>query len=282
MKKIFIAFLFTVFISNINAQTKKIPFEIAEGFHLMIVKATINGYGPYNFIFDTGAGGATLSKEVIEDLKIKGCKFPVVDSARLASPIDTLGITAYVVNIDKLKIGNINFENFKIIEENMFQIPGLKIDGVIGGFDFDENLVEVNYNTKEITLSDNELPKKKSIQGKFMGLIEINIIANNKKLPAHLDSGSPNFISFPYEMKNDFEYIKEPEFFTKARIMNNEIDIYKAQIKGIIKIGDITIENPEIELTTGGFQVVNIGYNFMKDKVISFDKKNIRISIKEN
>ncbi|MFL5762296.1 MAG: retropepsin-like aspartic protease [Bacteroidia bacterium] len=115
-----------------------IPFKVidisGEGYHLML-KLKINGKVA-SVIIDTGASKSVFDKTRIERF-VKDKNFTTHDS--LSSGLGTNSMTSQITTIKKLKIGDLEIENYKTVLLDLshvnasYEQVGLKaVDGVLG------------------------------------------------------------------------------------------------------------------------------------------------------
>jgi hypothetical protein len=99
--------------TKLETKTHRVPFQVTNTKHVM-VRAKINGKGPYNFIVDTGAPALFVSTAVCEKLGIKPNK----------SGWGTL---------DRFDIeGGVSLPKFKTRVEDPFQLQGMNGLGLAG------------------------------------------------------------------------------------------------------------------------------------------------------
>ena len=98
-----------------------VPFRLTDTNHLLI-RAKLNGRGPYHFILDTGAPGLFVSTEAAKAVGLTADKKgrAVVDVLEVEGGATLHGIKAYVN------------DPFQIAGMNAMGLPGAKLDGVIG------------------------------------------------------------------------------------------------------------------------------------------------------
>lgn len=122
---------------------EKIPFEFCDGF--MIIDVDYNGEKA-KFLFDTGASNVLFGDKVEGTSK----------SAVVLSDSNANTTSAEVLFNQKFKIGNLEFT-----EMNFIQFPGenilktcFAVKGIIGANSFRNSVVQINYGTREITVTD--------------------------------------------------------------------------------------------------------------------------------
>lgn len=142
-----------------------IPFKIlsigGEGFHLMI-KLTINGKSAH-VIIDTGASKTVFDKKRIKKyVKVK--KFNQHD--KLSSGLGTNTMTSQFTNIQKIKIGKIEIENYSAVLLDLSHVNhsynqvGLKaVEGVLGSDILLKYKAVIDYEKKILKLKFTKIKK---------------------------------------------------------------------------------------------------------------------------
>ncbi len=131
----------------------EIPFEFRNNF--IVVKVKMQGVIPLNFIFDTGAQHTLLFKKIYTDLlgHEYDRRIPI-----LGSDLDE---QLYALVCRKVRIdipGLLTFNrDILVLEEDFFRLDemtGMYIDGLLGIETFKNNVVEVDYVKRVITVSN--------------------------------------------------------------------------------------------------------------------------------
>lgn len=201
------------------------PFEIKNGF--IIVKAKIKN-NEYDFILDTGASNI-ISKELSENLKAK-----IIGSENIYDVYNKSQVREYT-RIDTIQIGEIEFVETigAILDFN--SVPAwssMNVSGFIGSNLMQHAIWDIDFDKKQITITDNELKlslPKETIETKlFIGYAGIPSIAckiNDEKVwNFTVDLGYNGGIVIPFA---EFE----------KQIENGKIsDFTKSTTKGIIGI----------------------------------------------
>lgn len=164
-KAIFIAFLTFLasltfaqstigFVFQSNQPRVKIPFTLIN--NLVIIPVTVNNTITLKFILDTGANNPILTEKVFGD--VMGLKYDrqiLIDVPGIAD-----SITAYVASDVSLSLPQgVHGRHFSILvlEEDYIELKknlGEEIYGIIGYEIFSRFVVEINYDSQEITLYD--------------------------------------------------------------------------------------------------------------------------------
>jgi hypothetical protein len=98
----------------------RVPYRLSETLHI-VVRAKLNGKGPFNFIVDTGAPAMFVTTDVAKQVG--------VDAARGWVTFDVMEIEGGA----KLKNAGARVEDiFQIRGMNGMNLPGVRLDGVVG------------------------------------------------------------------------------------------------------------------------------------------------------
>jgi len=201
------------------------PFKMKNG--LIIVPVEIKKKN-YNFILDTGSP-TLVSKELAKNLNLK-----VIDSVKAADVYNNKQQNKYA-KLETTKIGTIDFVGTTVLinDFNAESIwSSLNVDGFIGSNLMQHAIWDIDFNKKQITITDNEsklnLPEEIIENKLFIGVAGIPSIAckiNEKKVwKFTVDLGYNGGIVVPFS-----EFKKQTE--------NGEISEFKkSNTKGVIGI----------------------------------------------
>lgn len=264
-------------IVNTNNAVIEIPFTMDR--NLILIQASINNQPENTYVFDTGTQGLVLNKTIVAQHQLTG-----KGVTRVGSPNDPVGVEVRNIDIPSMTINGFIANKVQGIEVGEQSIFTPNAVGIIGISLFNGNLVTIDYKESKLIISKGSLKLDDASVFKVdvSQVIETDIKVNDQLLAAHIDSGGPELISFPLEWKDKLKLKSEPVPFAKARVMSGEIDIYKAQLEGTIRLGSIELKDPKITMVSGGFQSINIGFKFLKDYVTTIDMVNGLMKITPN
>jgi len=267
MRNVFL-FMFLC-VLEITAQNITIPFETQNNRPIILV--SVNGSKPLPFIFDTGAAIMVISDSIFQMLNLQD-----MGEVNVGSPNAQNTIEAVLTSIDSISIGEYQTKELSSISFSLSKIlPDLNVAGIIGLNAFSNYLLSLDYSKGELNISKGNLKTDdpNTIKVRLQPILGFEVEINNKKYEAHLDTGSQYFINLPYEWKNNLVFYDEPVKSDTGRTVSGEFYIYKAKLKGTIHIGNISITDPEVNLVTGGFNIINFGSQFLRDYEITIDSK---------
>lgn len=127
----------------------------------IIMQAELNGK-TYNFIFDTGAPTA-ISQRIVDELHLG--TIGTIEMRDQSAKTDSVK----VVNIERLKLGDVTFKNTPaIIIKDMQFFECFNIDGLIGSNILGNSVLQISSQDKTLTITDRprklNLKKKNSIE----------------------------------------------------------------------------------------------------------------------
>jgi len=243
-----------------------------------IIELTINGEGPYKFIFDTGS-----STNVIDEKLNQEFGFTVVD-------VDTLGVqgTENKLVSRRVVVPKINFPGTNILKDTEMSVVNLRgmlpIDGIISGIFFDDYLVAIDYPRSELILIRGELNKENENVTPIIenpNVLSYNLEVSGNIIESHLDTGSPGGFSIPYSMKDKLIFKEAPKEGQEIRTPVASFKSWNAELIGNIKIGNIVYTNPSVKLVEK-FEYANLGYAVIKDLRTTIDRKNNLIKFEKS
>lgn len=272
MKKfLYLILTFCLLATTAFAQKSKqfeVPFKMDR--NLVIIQGKMQNGEMNDFIFDTGTGGIIINKEVAEKYKLKS-KGLVKFKNILSNKTET---------VESYKISSLDFNGFvvknktslAVAPENIFSPTAI---GIIGLSAFEGNLVTIDYKNSKLIFKKGSLkPNEKTIPINLNPILEANIELNGKKVLAHFDCGSPNYIGIPKQWNADYRLKSEPVLRGKGRTPAGEFEVYSSEFDGEIAIGNLKLKDPKVTLLTGNFFAVNLGYQFFKQYLITIDSKS--------
>lgn len=172
-----------------------VPFHyVKQGGHLIMVKAKVNGQGPFDFIVDTGNGspyGIMVSPSIVKRLDISTQEI-TTDSG---FPIG-LSKTFSVGKIESFELGEISAGNQDVVGADalaeLAERIGAPIDGNLGYGFFKDYTLTFDFERSTLRLSRDRVKGRATpIQiGKGKPLIRIAVKANGTTLHFVLDTGA--------------------------------------------------------------------------------------------
>ena len=260
---------------NLVDQEIVIPIDMST--HRPIVDVIIDGKGPYKFIFDTGS-----TTNIIDENLQELYHFKVVGEDPLRTPGSSNRLSSKRVTVPDVKFQGTNIS--KDIDMNVIGLRKmLPVDGIIGGFFFEDYLLTIDYPASKLTLEIGELNKNDPSVFSFVQdarTLNLNIDVAGHEVEAHLDSGNPLTMTIPYSMLDQLSFKGAPQKGLPMRTPVASFDTWEAQLSGSVTIGNAIIKDPKVRLAEG-YDYVNIGYGVINTLKISIDRKNSLIKFDE-
>lgn len=172
-----------------SLNSSRVKFRLAGGAQpLILLPVQVNNRGPFDFIFDTGAGTSLLSTDVAKELGVK-----ILSSKEGQSAGGKVSVS--LANVDSLAVGETKLHDVDIGIVDLGHIAktiGAKIDGDLGYNFLKHFRVTINYRDSEIRLED---PKRvESVARGAQTQVPIRLAAPAKPLilvDVHLNGGGP-------------------------------------------------------------------------------------------
>lgn len=267
--------------------TETIPFNFDYG--LPIVKVNIAGV-TYNFLLDTGAP-TVISLELAATLKSRAVKKSTVEDSQGNDNKQEF------ILIDEIKLGGLHFNTIGAVVidlKHSFEIKCLAIDGIIGSNQMSNAIWEIDYQNKNIIISDN-FSEFKEPEGASklhfieMGqqktpLVRVQIDSLKSKLLT-FDTGANGSISLPFShFKNAIQNYKQAKSYghPSAGVYGpGKIDTITTVKVPYMKLGTLVLNNPLLTFENASASV--IGNAFLKDykTIINWKTKTIYLQQQE-
>jgi hypothetical protein len=138
-----------IFASKPVMASSPVRFRQVQG-HLIIIPVSINGAGPFDFIFDTGASATIIDCEIAKQLSLHSA-----EAKSIKSGAATKVVTCY--RLDILTLGAKSVENLTVLCVEIREIHSIsrKIRGVLGQDFLSRFNYMLNYRDKRIEFEDN-------------------------------------------------------------------------------------------------------------------------------
>ena len=235
-----------------------------------ILELMINGKGPYQIIFDTGSSSSVIDEELATSLRLE-----VIGVDSLQTP----GSDNKVMS-KSVKVPGISFAGTDISEDAIMRTLSLRkmlpVDGLLSPTFFSNYLLTLDYQDSKLILSKGELNKADKDVTHFIQeprVINLDVVVDDNKLEAHLDSGNPGGFDLPFSLKDQLHFKEEPQEAGVIHTPAANFKKWKATLIGDIRVGSVVYKNPDVNLVEG-FQFVNLGYQVFRDLRITIDYKN--------
>jgi CubicO group peptidase (beta-lactamase class C family) len=241
--------------------------------HLFTVEAMVNGKGPFHLVIDTGAGGMMRVSEALA----KTLGLQKTGEVRSGDPSGQNVSTRALVRVDSVEIGGARFGG---IDASIGGGAGpLQPDGVIGLALFGQLTVTLDHPKQQLRLRMRPLAADGEHVIAFTrdhGIPTIEVAAGDAKFQAHVDTGSPAFLSVTPDTK--LAFTGEPRVVGRGRTANNEFEIRAAELDGEVRIAGWSASHPMVDIA-GLFPIANVGSRFLRQYAVTFDLTNNRLGL---
>jgi len=246
------------------------PFEVSTG--RPMVEMTVNGKGPYRFVFDTGAPGLMVLPGLVDELGL-----PVVGKTELNSPIGGDPVEARQVRVDSIDLAGASVENLEaIVLENL---AGADLgQGVVGPAVFRRHgMLALNFESNTITFGAAAEPADVETWlpfGDSAPLLDIPVQIGEVRLSGHIDTGSPGVLSVPNGFADRLPLTGPVSTIGRARVVDAEFEIREAPIETTARVGDASIplrtvhfaELPVANLGTAGLHGLTLHVDWERER----------------
>lgn len=127
-----------------------LPFDLID--NRIVINVTLNGKGPFRFIFDSG-GVAIVSPEVAHELGLK-----ITGTSTGGSGVGENTVERGATNIAEVKVGSLSLTDidFGVISfaDTKYVFGANRIDGVIGYPLFKRFVVKIDYEARRLTFTE--------------------------------------------------------------------------------------------------------------------------------
>lgn len=255
---------------------KSVVVPVTIRFLRAVVPVTINAQGPYDFFFDPGSQGFGIEASLVETLKL-----PAVKRAGVKSGQKITG--SQIVSIEKMEFFGITLSGGQAIvfPRGTFGGGGQPV-GMLTPTLFPGYVVTLDFPGEQLKFEAGKLPNpdRKQVfayldRGALPALrIDVAGVAVN----AQIDTNSSGGLTLPRSYAKRVPLMSPPTEAGKVRSSRGEFTYADATIKGTVKIGRFTLENPPVRFS----DVVkrgDIGQEILKDFALTIDIRQRRFKL---
>jgi predicted aspartyl protease len=236
----------------------------------LLIEVYVNGKGPYNFLFDTGASGiGRIDSRVVEELNLS-----VVDSIQNYDGSGNYQIEP-LVGLDKLAVGNVKVYDVRLMSRNYnksHKEGDIRTDGIIGRDFFKDYLIKIDCPNNALIISNGSLNSKDSTVSQYTEAFQIRGKIESIDPLFHFDTGSNMSFHIPKSIIDRLSY-RNTNNRRIARKANTEYVIQEAILESKIQVGSIEVENQLVGYSEKA-TYINVGMKFLKNYKITIDQKN--------
>jgi hypothetical protein len=237
------------------------------------VSVSINGGAPELWVFDTGAGGSVMNIDRATALNL-----PHEADVRLGSPAGGTPQLGFMTTLTNVTLGGVSLPSMHVAAA-----PAIMADrtGVLSPNVFRGQLVTFDFGHAQVRVSaKNARTLPTGVATAYMGnnghvLPAIQVTLGSQSWIAHIDTGAPGGLTFPYTMASSLPLAGSPTPSGHARFVDGVHDRYHAQINGTVQVGPLTLVNPDVEFIDG-LPNLNIGMGLLTRMTITLDPEEQR------
>ena len=188
--------------------------------------------------------------------------------------------------IESLAIGKAEFRNVTaVVRPQRITKDYPNIDGILGFALFTDYLLTLDYPAMQVRLARGSLTPANGadlLNFEIENRIPVIELAIGRiHVPAHIDSG--NFVAgfiLPEEIVEQLQLQSAAITVGGARSVTNRIQLKQVQLRDTIRLG--RFEYPQPTIAFPALSDTNIGFNVLRDFVITFDQKNRRMKLQRS
>lgn len=229
------------------------------------VRISLQGQAPETWVFDTGAGGSVINIE-----RARALGLAEQGEVQVGSPAGGDPIRGFRTTITGARIGEVELPEFRAAA--IPSMHGADHSGVLSPNAFSGRLVTFDFARSQVRIEDRAAgpTSEPTPYSGRMPLPAIAVTVAGQSYEAHLDTGAPHAISFPYAMAQSLPLAAPPEQVGVARFVDGEHARYRAQIVGAVQVGPLTLTHPEVSMIDG-LPSVNVGTRVLRQMVVTLD-----------
>lgn len=256
-------------------EVARIPFTLGGRRPVPVVEAMVNGKGPFQFFYDTGASVCVFDSGFIEELGI-----PSLGKTEIGDHTASQRISADEVEIASLEFEGIRFEGVPAVAFDRRRMGGANVRGVLGLPLFHDHLLTVDYHEQRMDVSSGTLPEEGPGIVPFGGdvLPEMTITVDGEELACHIDSGAPSGLMLPTAFVEGKPHKGEPRKIGQARTVNSVLEIWRVQLDATAVIAGTEFVDPDVTYNDRVPRAL-IGYGILKDMVFTLDQRSRRLRL---
>jgi hypothetical protein len=229
------------------------------------IEMTLANGPPGKAVFDTGAMGTVIDVNYAQTVGLanEGSARPPFD--RMPFP------TKYRSTVHGLRLAGVSIEDAAV---SVLPAPESGIIAVISPQLFSGRIVEVDLAAGQLRICPRgnirELGKATPYTDGPFSLPAVAVTIGSTKLLAHVDSGSPFGLSFPTRFARQFSLEAPMVKVGAVQGPNGKSDLFRAKIKGTVRVGSVKLSNPEVSFTDV-LPRPNVGSALLKQMVVIID-----------
>jgi hypothetical protein len=255
------------FAAPARAETFDIPLDMSGP--RPAVSISINGQPAELWTFDTGAGGTIMNID-----RARALGLPEEQPVQIGSPAGGTPQQGFLTTVASLSIGGHAMPPTHVVAApaTLPNRTGVLSPNAFAGelvtFDFAHNRVRIADKTAANTPQGAAIPYGDT--GRGHRLPSIPVALGGQTWSAHIDTGAPGGIHFPYALASSLPLAAAPVQTGVAHFVDGDHARYHATLNGRLQVGPLTLDNPEIDFIDG-LPLVNVGMGLLSRMTITVD-----------
>lgn len=259
------------------ADSVVIPMRLEGG--RIVVDVKIGGKGPFPFLFDTGAHGSVMDLAFAHELGL-----PLGPEVMVGSP-GGAGRPGHIVTLDRLELGDLALEHVTCVAFDGLPFHGPDAPrGVLGPYGLAGLLVTLDYPRDRLVFSRGALPEPDGREvfawAADQPLPEIPISVAGREIRVHLDSGATYGLTLPDSLEKVLPLAGPPLEIGHAREVDRTAVVRGAPLRGTVRIGRYTLENPTVAFSAVQKEAGNLGPPVLRQFALTIDPANRRLELR--
>ena len=256
--------------------TVVVPMRIEDG--RIVVDVTLDGKGPFPFVFDSGAHGSVM------DLEFARAQGIALGGQVMVGSPGGAGRPGQLATVKKLDVGGLSLGDVTIVAFTGLPFKGADPPrGVLGPYSWTGLLITLDYPHSRLRFRRGALPEPDGREifgwsaGQPLPLVPITVAG--QKLDAHLDTGARYALSLPPSYAKTLPLAAPPVDAGRARTVDQDVAAQRATLKGKLTIGRYTLENPTLMFSSLHEDVGNVGPPLLRQFTFTLDPANRRLRL---
>lgn len=236
----------------------------------------INGKVNQPFVLDTAAARGRISTKLAADLGLVA-----IGEAGVRSGVGE-PVRVKLYKLDSLEAQGVTLKDLVVVASDMAGPDGGDLPPALPVAAFADVLLTLDFPAGKVELEKGELPPADGqtvldYQGRLQSF---PITFAGVAATVHPDSGSGGGLTVSRELADKLPLVAPPVAKGKGRTLNAEFDIFEAQLKGTVRWGKFTLENPTLSIVEGLREPL-LGAQVLQRFALVLDQKNQRLRFVE-
>lgn len=263
---------------SVSGDKAALPMTRTSG--LPTIAVTINGKGPFNIGFDTGApGGPHLTDRLTDALGLSP-----FGEARASDPSGKNPVPVKLYRLDSAAFGPVSVNGWVASARPVRKGKLESLDGIVGLDAFAGYIVTLDYAQNRLSIDKGSLPEPDGQRVfRYEGPIpSVPVSIEGQTVQAHVDTGNVRHpLIVPEALALSLAQKDKTRSIGQAHTVSNTIDMHAVPLTGEAKVGSVTLTAKE-----AGYPSIidkaNVGSLALEGKVLKVDPANKRIMIEDS